>query len=76
MGSRFKLLAKVLANRLKKGVSLPQNVFVEGRKILNTMLIAKKVLDSVLRSNETGVLCKLDIKNTYDHINWNLFASW
>ena len=57
MGSRFKLLAKVLANRLKKGVSLPQNVFVEGRKILNTMLIAKKVLDSVSRSNETGVLC-------------------
>ena len=27
-------------------------------------------VDSRLRSKIPGVICKLDIKNTYDHVNW------
>ncbi|RVW37191.1 Mitochondrial carrier protein MTM1 [Vitis vinifera] len=41
VGSLYKLLAKVLANRLKKV------------------------------SNTCGLICKLDIEKTYDHVNWN-----
>ena len=44
VGSLYKLLAKVLANRLKKVmgklVSKSQNAFVEGRQILDASLIA------------------------------------
>ena len=45
MGSLYKILVKVLANRLEKVigkvVSLAQNAFVEGRQILNATLIAR-----------------------------------
>ena len=48
VGSLYKLLAKVLANRLKrvieKVISLAQNAFVEGRQILNAAFIANEGL--------------------------------
>ena len=71
----YKLLAKVLANRLKKVVgkvvSSTQNAFVEGRQILDAALIANEAIDSLLKRNESGVLCKLDLEKAYDHTNWN-----
>ena len=65
VGGLYKLLAKVLANRLKRVVnrvvSSAQNTFVEGRQILNAMLIANEAIDSMFKRNESGVSCKLDI---------------
>ena len=40
-------------------------------QILNASLIANEVIDSIRKRKERGVLCKLDIKKAYDHINWN-----
>ena len=75
VGSLYKLLAKVLAYRLKKMmgkvVSKYQNAFVEGRQILDVILIANEAIDTMLRSNRVGVLCKLDIEKAYDHVSWN-----
>ena len=67
-------LAKVLANRLKrvvgKVVFKAQRAFVEGRQILDAVLIANEAIDSVLKNNENGILCKLDIEKSYDNVDW------
>ena len=62
-------LYKLLANRLKKVVSNSQSAFVKGRQILNASLIANEAIDSVQKGNDGGILCKLDIKKVYDHVN-------
>ena len=50
-------------------VSKAQNVFVEGRQILDVILFANEVIDSILKSNEGAVMCKLDIEKAYDHVD-------
>ena len=71
----YKILAKVLANRLKKVVgqvvSTSQNAFVEGPQILDAALIANEAVDSLIRRKEKGLRCKLDIEKAYDHLNWD-----
>ena len=73
LGGLYKLLAKVLANRLKKVlgkvVSPTQNAFVLRRQILDASLIANEVIDSWQKRKKKGLICKLDIEKAYDSIN-------
>ena len=75
MGSLYKLIAKVLANRLKRVmhslINRAQNAFVDGRWIMDAFLLVNEVIDTILKRKERGILCKMNIEKAYDQINWN-----
>ena len=37
--------------------------------------IANEVVDSRLKNNQGGVMCKLDIEKAYDHVYWKFLLA-
>lgn len=70
-----KLLSKVLARRLSKVVHLiiseQQSSSVPGRQITDSILIANKLLDSRVRSQQPRILVKSDFFKAFDSVSWS-----
>lgn len=68
----IKFHLKVLTNRLKK--AMPKLVydfrgsFVKDKQILDGVLIASEYIYSRIKYGVPGVLCKIDMENTFDNV--------
>jgi hypothetical protein len=74
VGSMYKILAKVLANRLRQVVgsvvSEVQSAFVKERQILDGILVANEVVDDARKNQKELVLFKVDFEKAYDSVDW------
>ncbi|RVW66527.1 Transposon TX1 uncharacterized 149 kDa protein [Vitis vinifera] len=72
--SLYKIIVKVLAGRLRwvlhETIHSTQGAFVQGRQILDAVLIANEIVDEKRRSGEEGVVFKIDFEKAYDHVSW------
>lgn len=37
---------------------------------MDAVLVANEAVDSRVKQNKPGILCKLDVEQAYDHVNW------
>lgn len=76
IGCVHKILAKALASRLKR--VLPnvilncQSAFLDGRYILDGVVVVSQLVDLAKRNNEECLLFKVDFDKAFDCISWNV----
>jgi len=73
VGCLYKILSKVLANRLRKVmgslISETRTTFVKGRQILDGILIANEVVDEARKSKKELMLFKVDFDKAYESVD-------
>ncbi|KAK2647648.1 hypothetical protein Ddye_015137 [Dipteronia dyeriana] len=73
VGSMYKVVAKVLANRIKKVmtsiVGENQMAFIKDRQILDSFVIAEKIIHKWRKGGKGGLLVKLDFEKAYDSVD-------
>jgi hypothetical protein len=71
----FKIFSKALNNRLIKIVdrliAKNQTAFIQERFILESVVVAHKIIHDIYRNKEREVILKLDYKKAYDRVNWS-----
>ena len=76
IGCIYKIVAKLLANKLKKVlpciIDERQSAFIEGRHLLHSALIANEVVDKAKRAQKPCMVFKVDYEKAYDSVSWNL----
>jgi hypothetical protein len=75
VSSVYKVLSKVLANRLRRVVggvvSQTQSAFIKGRQILDGILIANEIVDDAKRDKKELLMFKIDFEKAYDSVEWD-----
>jgi len=71
----YKIISKVIANRLKPIlpdlISEEQSGYVEGRQILDNILLAQEMVHTLQTRKMAGMLMQLDLSKDYDKVSWN-----
>jgi hypothetical protein len=75
----YKLLTKIIATRLKPIlpfiISQEQSGYVEGRQILDSVILAHEVIHSLHSTKSPGMLLKLDLSKDFDKLSWSYLKS-
>ena len=69
----YKIISKVIVNHLKpllpNLISPEQSEFVEGRQILEGVILVHEVIHSLKSTSKLGMMTKLDIVKAYDKLS-------
>eukprot|EP00253_Pinus_taeda_P013273 PITA_13273 len=69
----YKVISKVIANRLKPLfpllISPEQSVYVEGRQIMDGILLMHEIIHSLKHTKQAGMLLKLDLSTAFDKLS-------
>ena len=75
VGCVYKVLAKILANRLRavlgSVVSDAHSTFVKGKQILDGTLVANEAVEEARRQHKDMLLFKVDFEKAYDWRRYN-----
>jgi hypothetical protein len=70
----YKIITKVIATRLKPIlpfiISKEQSGYVEGRQIMDSIILAHEIIHSLKSSRTPGMLIKLDLSKAFDRVSW------
>nr|GEW74526.1 putative RNA-directed DNA polymerase, eukaryota, reverse transcriptase zinc-binding domain protein [Tanacetum cinerariifolium] len=76
IGSIYKIVAKILANRLVSVlgdiVSEEQYAFIAGRQILDGLFILNEVIQWCTLKKKQAVIFKVDFEKAFDSVRWDL----
>jgi len=71
----YKLISKVLANRLKPLlpllISSEQTGYVEGHQIMDDIILSNEVIHSLKLLENPGMILNLDLSKSFDKPTWN-----
>lgn len=74
----YKILSKVMINRMKplmdSIISEEQIGFVPGRSILDGVIVAQEVINTLQSTNRPGMIIKLDILKARDNVDWRFLC--
>ncbi|GKV53163.1 hypothetical protein SLEP1_g59701 [Rubroshorea leprosula] len=75
IGVIYKIIAKLLANRLQKVlpkvIGDQQMAFIEGTQLVDGVVIANEIIDEVKRKKKRCFLFKVDFEKAYDKVCWD-----
>ena len=71
----YKVISKVIANRLKPLLPLliwsEKIGYVEGRQILDGIILTHEITHSLKQTKKAGMLLKIDLSKAFDKLSWN-----
>ncbi|GKU89387.1 hypothetical protein SLEP1_g3529 [Rubroshorea leprosula] len=74
VGCLYKILAKVLANRLQKVIgkviSASQSAFLKGRQLVDNVLTRNELVHDMKSRRKKGIIFKADFEKAFDSVDW------
>ena len=71
----YKIISRFIANKLNPLlpilVSKEQSDFVEGRKIMDNIILAHEIIHTLKSRKKVGMIVQLDFTKAYDKLSWN-----
>ncbi|GKU98657.1 hypothetical protein SLEP1_g11630 [Rubroshorea leprosula] len=75
IGCTYKILAKLLANRLSKTLNSiigeNQSAFIEGRQLVDGVVVANEAIDRARKRKSRCFIFKINFEKAYDKVSWS-----